>query len=460
MGTSQFRKFSSDQTLVFSGLALALLAIYSVFTPSISAQDTGPSARAIRLSYVDGKVKLSQGDQPIAEQAGINTPLLQGMTISSADDGKAEIQFEDGSVARIAPNSTLTLTTLAGTGASAEADLTLERGEGYFELQSSGQAGVIRIHFGDSLVTASGYTVLRAQYDTPPGTLAVFAGNAHLERGNSIFLDLRGGQSLAFNGNSASSYDLTESIPSDSWDAWNSDRDQALNAELASQTPASSDLSQGESSNPAWSDLDSSGSWYNVPGQGYIWSPYEAANPVFDPYGYGRWVWIPSYGYTWASSYSWGYMPFSCGAWNYYNSFGWGWAPGFGGCTPWWRSGIYVGVSIGYAPGWYHPIPRPAPPRVHPWPGHPIPMIAVRRNEPGLGNPLPPRDRNTPVTIGGATVIGLRPFPGRTLPHPGAIVRGTNGITQGGGLDNHRAAEYLQSSVAAFIAPNAWNSGR
>jgi hypothetical protein len=270
----------------------------------------------------------------------------------------------------------------------------------------------------------------------------VFAGNAHLERGNNIFLDVHEGESLIFNGNSASSYDLTESIPPDSWDAWNSDRDQALNAELASQTPASSDLSQNNSSNPAWSDLDSSGSWYNVPGQGYVWSPYEAANPAFDPYGYGQWVWLPSYGYTWASSYSWGYLPYSCGAWNYYNSFGWGWAPGYAGCTPWWSSGFYVGVAIGYAPGWYHPIHRPEPPRAHPWPGHPIPMIAVHRTGPGISTPLPPRDRNTPVNIGGATVIGLRSMPGSTSPRSGPIVRGSYGITQGGGLNNR-----------TFIAP-------
>jgi len=449
MGALQIRPGWAGRIPVRSFLALALLPLLITLTPKLFAQDEAAQpARAVRLSYVDGKVQLSQGEQPIAEQATINTPLLEGMTLSTANDGKAEIQLEDGSVARIAPNSTLTITKLSGTGTSAEADLTLDHGEGYFELQSTGQAGAIRIHFDGSTVTASGYSVLRAQYDTPPGALAVFAGNAHLERGNNIFLDMHEGESLTFNGNSASSYDLTESIPPDSWDAWNTDRDYALNAELASQTPATSDLSQNNPSNPAWSDLDSSGSWYNVPSQGYVWSPYEAANPGFDPYGYGQWVWLPSYGYTWASSYSWGYVPFSCGAWNYYDAFGWGWAPGYGGCTPWWRSGFYVGVSIGFAPGWYRPIHRPGPPRVHPWPGHPIPMIAVRRNEPGMGSPLPPRDRNTPVSIGGATVVGLRPFPGRTSPRPGPIVRGSYGITQGGGLNNR----------PAFIAPrNSYN---
>ena len=39
-------------------------------------QGTGQPARAVRLSYVDGQVKLSQGNQVLAEQAVANTPLL------------------------------------------------------------------------------------------------------------------------------------------------------------------------------------------------------------------------------------------------------------------------------------------------------------------------------------------------------------------------------------------------
>ena len=77
-----------------------------------------------------------------------------------------------------------------------------------------------------------------------------------------------------------------------------------------------------------------------MPGQGYVWSPYEAASAAFDPYGNGNWMWTPGYGYLWVSGYPWGYMPFQCGAWNFIDGFGWGWAPGLGGCTPWWGAGL------------------------------------------------------------------------------------------------------------------------
>ncbi|MEI9969350.1 MAG: DUF6600 domain-containing protein [Terracidiphilus sp.] len=214
------------------------------------------------------------------------------------------------------------------------------------------------------------------------------------------------------NGASPANYQLAESIEPDSWDAWNSDRDQAMSAETASESPASANLGEGQ--NPAWNDLDANGNWYDVPGQGYIWSPYEAASAAFDPYGYGNWMWTPGYGYIWVSGYPWGYMPFQCGAWNYYNNFGWGWAPGSGGCSPWWGLGFYGGPNFGARPPGYRVIPRPILPH-RPVGGRPIALIAVNHAPVAVGSPLPARNRNTPVTIGGSTVVPLRPLPLRPV---------------------------------------------
>jgi len=264
------------------GLAAFVLGAQGLTTPML-ADDATPAARAVRLSSVDGQVQLSQGKQVVAASAVANTPLFEGTTVTTAEDGRAEIQFEDGSVARLSPNSALTLTSLRGAGASGEAEITLEGGLGYFELQGGGLAGPIKIAFSDSVATASGFSVLRVNLDTPPGELAVFSGNAHLERGTAVTVDLHGGESVVLNGNDVSRYTLNEAIEPDSWDSWNSDRDQVLTSESAAKTGATKDYA--DSGNPAWNDLDSNGNWYNVPGQGNIWSPYEAGNPGWDPYG-------------------------------------------------------------------------------------------------------------------------------------------------------------------------------
>jgi len=433
---------------VASGLAFfSMAAVLSA--PACSAQD---AARAVRLSSVDGKVRISQGDQVLAEPALANTPLFEGTQVATSDDGRAEIQFEDGSVVRISPGSALTLAVLRQQGDSDDAEIVVQSGLVYFELQGESQEGQLRVRFGDSVVTADGVSVLRVNLDNPPGELAVFSGNAHLVRGSALALDLHGGESVALDGAGSSRYNLAESVEPNSWDTWNADRDQAMTAEAAARTDASTSLGNN---NPAWNDLDVSGNWYNVPDQGYIWSPYEAASAGWDPYGNGHWMWTPRFGYIWISGYGWGYTTYQCGAWNYYDSFGWGWAPGMGGCQPWWGSGSY-GYNIGYAPPWYS---RPAPPLrrapIGRLPGGardgrgPHPVIAVDRRPPGTTAGLQARDNASPVVIGGHRVEPLRSLSPRPV-----YDRTTPGTSSGSNAVFSNHAQPVNRGAGAISTPS------
>lgn len=395
----------------FFSCAVAVLGVLLV-SWAARADDSNPdpgqgAAGAARLSSVEGQVRITQGGQVIADPALVNAPLFAGFQIETGDDGKAEIQFDDGSIVRISPDSGLTLRSINGDSGRGT-EIALDGGLGYFELQGNGPGGDTRVIFGDSVATANGFTVMRIRMDQPPGELAVFSGNAHLERGNRLAVDLHGGESVALNAGDPARYDLQETIEPDSWDAWNQDRDQALSAEAADQTSASSNFVNSQAPNAEWNDLDANGNWYDVPGQGYIWSPFVAANVGWDPYGCGHWMWTPRWGYIWVSCEQWGYLPFQCGSWSFYDSFGWGWAPG--GCVPWWRHGGYVGWNIGVGPSGYRPIPRPI--LRHPRGRDPIPLIAVNRNPNGGPNlVLPARTRNTPVQIAGQTVLPLHRMP-------------------------------------------------
>jgi len=391
----------------FRGLVGFLFMIALLAVPALWADGPAPGTRAVRLSSVDGQVQISQGNHVIAAQAVANTPLFEGTQVVTADDGRAEIQFEDGSVARLSPNSSLAIPVLRGQGSASEAEIVLQSGLGYFELQDSGQAGKISVRFADSVVTGGGFTVLRVNLDNPPGEVAVFSGNAHLERGTALAVDLHGGESLSLKASDPTAYNVAESIEPDSWDSWNSDRDQALTSEAAARTGAAK--SMVDSNNPAWNDLDANGNWYNVPGQGYIWSPYDAANAGWDPYGNGNWMYSQGNGYIWASGYPWGYMPYQCGMWNYYDAFGWGWSPGMGGCQPWWGGAGYYGPNIGNGFGGYRPPNRPRPPHRPIAPGRSYPVVAVNRAPARTNAVLPARDRAVPVVIAGHTVQPLRP---------------------------------------------------
>src|ERR1039458_4108353 len=73
----------------------------AVLAPSLKADDGAPAARAVRLSSVDGKVQFVQGNQVLADEAVANTPLFEGAQVVTGEEGRAEIQFEDGAVARV-----------------------------------------------------------------------------------------------------------------------------------------------------------------------------------------------------------------------------------------------------------------------------------------------------------------------------------------------------------------------
>jgi hypothetical protein len=390
-------------------LGLAVLALGVVaLTPQIRADDA--SQGAARLSSVDGQVRISQGGQVLADPALVNTPLFAGTQIETGDDGKAEIQFDDGSIARLSPGSAMTLVNIGNNGVT---DMVMEGGLAYFELQGNGPGGDTRVTFGDAAVSAAGFTVMRIKMDNPPGELAVFSGNAHLQRSNALSLDLRGGESITLGAGDPSRYNLAQNIEPDSWDDWNSDRDQALNAMASDQTEAASSITNNEAPNPQWNDLDANGNWYNVPGQGYVWSPYEASAAGWDPYGCGHWVWTPGYGYIWVSCESWGYLPYASGSWSYYDGFGWGWMPGTG--RTWWRGGGYRGINIVRPPRGYRPVELPMARKPE---GRTTPRpVSINRGgfdrggSNGGGEGLPVRSRNSPVEIGGHTVQPLRPTP-------------------------------------------------
>ncbi|WP_446743166.1 DUF6600 domain-containing protein [Silvibacterium acidisoli] len=298
--------------------------------------DTGamptPSAsttRAVRLSDVEGKVQIFYGEKQSFDQAQRNMPVEEGMRIVTAEDGRAEVQFEDGSVARVTPNSSLTISQLDESGTVIDANSGLT----YYEL--NGESGKYSVRYSSFTIAPKDGTMFRVNLDADPSELAVMQGSAHVSDAHSLSLDLQANHSVHLDGNGR--YQMADSIAPDTWDQWSSDRDQALAAMEQNATTARADT--GNPDDPGWNDLDYYGDWYNVPGYGMAWAP-SGVDTSFDPYGQGAWGYYPSLGYTWISSYPWGWLPYHCGAWNWFDSYGWMWFPGNCG-------------AAGYGGGWY-----------------------------------------------------------------------------------------------------------
>ena len=70
-------------------------------------------ARIVRLSEVQGTVQIDRAAGDGFEKAFINLPVIEGSKLKTGKDGRAEVEFEDGSALRLAPDSEVDFTRLA-----------------------------------------------------------------------------------------------------------------------------------------------------------------------------------------------------------------------------------------------------------------------------------------------------------------------------------------------------------
>lgn len=388
--------------------------------PSLTApKPAAEQLRAARLTFVAGAVRVQRSDNTGEDTAVLNMPLAEGTRVLTGDYGQAEIEFEDGSVARLTPRSGLSISLLALDAAAhiAHTQLDLLGGLAYFELRKS-PASTWRIDAAGTRVTPLENLTLRLNLDEPPALFAVLTGAAHIERPDAFEADVHANESLQA-GKDGSRYTLTPQLAPESWDTWNESRDQSAADAADKRTAARNDYAGDQGY--GWSDLDANGNWYTVPGTGPnsppVWQP-DNADEGFDPYGYGAWVWGNG-AYLWASSYAWGWTPFRCGHWQYFNGFGWGWMPdascgrwGFGGGGSLAEGGGGGVLIRGNYPPRHNPVVRPLP-----RPGAPHPILPVY----GPDGPRPWTPHTGPVKIAGAPAIPL-PVLGSNTPRSGSMV--------------------------------------
>ena len=384
------------------------LAIFG-FESSASADTT---SRAARLTYLQGSVTVSQADNTASEPAQLNLPLFAGVQLSTGQDGQAEVEFEDGSIVRLTPNSVLSLDNLAvDGGGNFTTNVSLLHGLAYLELRSTPQY-LYTLNAGGDIVSPVENATIRVDFDESPAIFSVLDGTAHVERtglnndsaNGGYQTDVRAGESLRGDPADPNRYFLTHVIAGDSWDQWNQDLDNAAAADAANSTAVRDNYAGAQGY--GWSDLDANGSWYDVPGQGHVWQPQVAVdNSGFDPYGNGSWVSYSGTGYVWASAYSWGWTPYRCGSWSYFNGFGWGWAPGTScGGFGWGFAGGGRPVNIGQGPSGYRPIHVPVGGH-----GPTRPILPVRPTSPMPRSVASGIGQHGPRQIAGATVAPIEP---------------------------------------------------
>jgi hypothetical protein len=401
------------------GVGLALLVLIFAAQPLVARADDPPPRRAARLSFLQGNVTVDHLNNTAGDPAQLNMPLPEGARLTTGEDGQAELEFEDGSVIRVTPNSSVGLNTLSVDAAGTfHTNLTVLHGLVYAELRAATKF-TYSLNVDGEVIAPVANASVRINLDEPPPIISVLDGTVNVERASSATTngyktDVHAGEALTSDAADRGLFFLLKSVEPETWDVWNQERDQAAADAAANRTTARDDYAGDQGY--GWADLDANGSWYSIPGQGQVWQPAIAADQDFDPYGYGSWVAYPGAGYVWASGYGWGWTPFRCGNWSYWNSFGWGWSPGPGcGLAGWGFGGVVYVINVIHPPLNYRLPTRPVhTPGVHP---HPVP-IGRAPIEPGTGL----RPSLEPRSIAGISVEPLRPIGNASPPKNHTVV--------------------------------------
>ena len=315
-----------------------LVAGILVLPTILFAQKGVSHVRVVRLSYVSGTVAVKRPASADWAKAIPNTPIQEGFSVLTSASSYAEVEFENGSTARLGEFSQLTFDQLAMDADGNKLNhLTFDKGYATFHILPEHHDDY-SVKMAASILTPGGKSEFRADLEPGKARVEVFSGSVELAASQKS-VKLGKDKVLEFDpGATELAVNVQQGITKDSWDKWTSARDSQAQLSLNDQAVGTHGPLYG------WSDLNTYGEWGYFPGFGYGWSPYAAAG--WAPYSMGMWSFYPGMGYAWIGGEPWGWLPYHYGLWNFSPGFGWFWMPG---SMDMWSPSL---VSWYSGPGW------------------------------------------------------------------------------------------------------------
>lgn len=327
------------------GKMLAALAILATSSLVVSASAES-KPRIVRLSEVQGTVQIDRSTGDGFEKAFINLPIIEGSKLKTGKDGRAEVEFEDGSALRLAPDSEVDFTRLAlGDGGQKLSTVQLISGTVYANLRpkkgdkkaEAATGDQLQLNFARESVTMSEAAHFRVQLADATATVAVFkgkvsatspAGQVEVAEKHTATIDLSkddlSKDDMADDSAKKDAFVIAknfEEMPSDAWDHQQTDYHDRY-ATSGGASAINSPYAYG------MSDLNYYGNFRSLPGYGNVWQPY-FIGAGWSPFQDGAWAFYPGGGYMWVSGYPWGWMPYNYGSWAFVPGYGWVWEPGY-----------------------------------------------------------------------------------------------------------------------------------
>ena len=275
------------------------------------------SFRYARLGEFDGKpeaqIHAADGWQPVVR----NMPLPQSARVQTPAGSHAEIELDEGSVVRIAPDSLLELSDYTRLSSGQRITLlSLDRGLAYFTGQARRQDALMLAVPGAQITISNG-TRVRIEAQDAWSQIAVIEGRVRFAS-PSAEMDLKEGEMARVDPNNRARFYLYRELAAYDSDQWSEARDKVL-----ASTPSSAHLPV---LHYGVHDLDTAGAWIDTQTFGTVWKPKTADG--WAPFRDGKWAWYDELGYTWIANDSWGWLPYHYGRWMRTDDTGWFWVPG------------------------------------------------------------------------------------------------------------------------------------
>lgn len=309
------------------------------YTPASTANYS--YARIVRISYVSGQVSIDHGQG--YESATVNVPVTEHNWLKTGSDGWAEVQLEDGSLVRLAPDTVVAFSQLSRlSSGSTVTTVDLDQGEAEFKAAQGGN-NEFQVTVKNKTIDLDRPAAFRVtSTNADPMEVVVWKGEVAIrdsESGGEVAV--KKNETFVLDPTDVAQYGLDKGAEADGLDQFSQERDSYLSTYAARGGYSQSPYQYGTG------DLNYYGQYVDDPGYGTVWQP-NGVNSDWDPFANGYWSYEPGFGYTWVSAYPWGWLPFRYGNWVFINNRGWCWAPG--NWQRWHTGPTWVNAPPGFRP--------------------------------------------------------------------------------------------------------------
>jgi len=306
--------------------ASAILSLLLMATAQLAkGNDTAPAAtgiskvRIVRLSEVKGAVQVDLNSGHGFENAMTNLPIVEQNRLQTGT-GVAEVEFEDNSTLRLAPDTLVEFPQLELLPSGAKVStVRVLKGMVYVSMVKT-PINTFTLLFGDRTLQLPPSSHVRLQMGATQAKLAVLEGPVQIS-GDSSTIDVPKKKTAIIPLNGQNEPQVAKNVATEAFDEWDQNAASYHKQFAALSAIGSSPSSYGVS------DMAYYGSFVNSAGCGSMWRPH-FASATWDPFANGTWAWYPNAGYSWVSPYPWGWTPYHSGSWSYCDGTGWGWLPG------------------------------------------------------------------------------------------------------------------------------------